>query len=733
MKQILLDRISGNIKIDALPAPVLLGEGVIVNTCYSVISSGTELSMVSRYREGKFTKFKKMMPGDGIISYIKRKVKSGSLIKSTANVITTLYKESNISFGNLVPLGYSSSGIVIDKDASINNTINVNDKIACAGARHAEFNYVPVNLFSKVPENVDLKEAAFTTLGCIAMQGVRRANVRLGETIAVIGQGIIGQLVMQLVRACGAIPIVTDLKQGRLDIAKQLGAYEAINTSKKNAVREILWLTNNRGADAVIICASSPSSEPIKEAIKMVRDKGKIVLVGAVKIDIPREPFYEKELDFLISRSYGPGRYDPLYEEKGLEYPFDKVRWTENRNMEEFIRLLGEKKISVLPLITHEFPILEANQAYETILKNPDSALGVILKYDCDANMKTARGETMFTLPSNKVDKNKIKAAIIGCGNFARKYHLPNIKKISDYQLVSIANATGLKAKEIAAKHNINSYTTDYREILSDSGVDLVIITTRHHLHAPIAIEAIKARKHVFLEKPMAIGLEDAYRLAEEVKKSDRKFTIGFNRRFSPLSIKVKEQVKNTNKPIIINYRVANTFIPKNAWPHDLEEGGGTIIGECCHFFDLIYWFIEKEPIKLFAEGGNLTHLGDEIFDNAVITMRFTDGSVGNITFTDMGKENFPKERIEVFTGELVMVIDDFQKLSIYGVKNEEIILKSPDKGHFTQFINFAKSIKQNLAPDVTYRDGLRTMLCCMITIESLKNNSAISLDTSNI
>jgi predicted dehydrogenase/threonine dehydrogenase-like Zn-dependent dehydrogenase len=732
MEQIILDKNTGNVYIEEIPPPVLGGKGAIVKTGYSLISSGTEISMILRSREGRFAQSRRMIPEDGIISYIKRKIKSGTLVKSTKSVVSSLTKSGNDTFGNLISLGYSNAGIVVEKDPGIDK-VNINDKVACAGARHAGFNYVPVNLFTKVPEEVDLREAAFTTIGCIAMQGVRRAQIRLGERVVIIGQGIIGQIAAQLVRLSGGYSIVSDLSQWRLDMAKKLGADKIVNATKNDFVKEILEFTKGIGADKVIICASSASSKPLRDAINMARDKGRIVLVGDVKIEIPREPFYEKELDFVISRSYGPGRYDPIYEQKGYDYPFDRVRWTENRNMEEFLRLLSEKKINVKDLITHEYDILDAPKAYNNIINNPDNTLGVILKYNHNNENSDYGRKIMFCAKQEKIDEKRIKTAIIGCGNFASKYHLPNIKKISDYQLVSIVNATGLKAKEIATKHKINSYTTDYKEFLSDSNVDLVIITTRHNLHATIAMEALKSNKHVFLEKPMAINLEDAYRLADEVKRGDRKFTIGFNRRFSPLSLKVKERLKNTNKPIIINYRVANTFAPSNAWPHDLEEGGGTIIGECCHFFDLIYWFIGKEPVKLFAEGGNLTHPEEEIFDNAVITIRFSDGSVGNITFTDMGKENFPKEKIEVFTGEQVMVIDDFQKLNIYGVKKEEVTLKSPDKGHFNQFVNFAQSIKQNLEPDVTYKDGLRALLCCVKTIESLKNNSVISLGVSDI
>jgi len=381
MKQVFLDKITGKIETEDIPLPVLSGKGCVVNTQYSVISSGTETSLILKCREGKISKIKRMMPEDGILSYLKRKIKSRSLIKSAKSIASSLNQESQGVSGNLVPLGYSNAGIIIENDPKISD-INIDDKVACGGIRHAEFNYVPSNLFTKVPENVDLKEASFSALGCIAMQGVRRADVKIGETIAIIGQGLIGQLAAQLARVSGAHTIVSDLSSWKLGISKRLGAEKVVNALETNAVKEVLKFTNGLGADSVIICASSSTSRPIKEAIQMVRDKGKIVLVGDVKIEIPREPFYEKELDFLISRSYGPGRYDQLYEQKGLDYPLDQVRWTENRNMEEFIRLLSEGKLNVKDLITHEFDISNAQEAYDTIINNPNTTLGVLLKFD---------------------------------------------------------------------------------------------------------------------------------------------------------------------------------------------------------------------------------------------------------------------------------------------------------------------------------------------------------------
>lgn len=720
MKQVVLDKADSNIDVIEVPDPILEGRGIVVKTAYSLISSGTEVSMILRARESKLDRIRRMMPEEGIISYVKRKIKSGTLVKGAQGVMSTLNKDSGKGFGNLMPIGYSSSGIAIDVDDRVRSA-RLNDKVACAASRHAGFNYVPENLFTRVGRDMDLKEAAFTTIGCIAMQGVRRANVVVGDNVVIIGQGLVGQIAAQLVRVSGGYSIVTDLSQWRLDLAKKLGANKIINASGQNPVEEVMRLTHGLGADKVIICASSLSARPIKDAVGMSRDKGRIVLVGNVKIEIPREPFYEKELDFLISRSYGPGRYDSLYEQKGFDYPFDMVRWTENSNMREFIRLLSEKKINVKDLITYEYDISNAREAYENIITSPDTTLGVLLKYAPDNEQADCRRKTMFRVKPKETQENKIKTAIIGCGNFARKYHLPNIKKIADYQLLSIVNATGIKAKEIAEKNNIGNYATDYREVISDPDIDLVIIATRHNLHAAQAMEALKAKKHVFLEKPMALTLEEMKELANEAKITDRKFTIGFNRRFSPLIKEAKKTLNDASGPMIINYRVANNFSQATSWIHDPREGGGTIIGECCHFFDLIYHIIGKEPVRIFAEGGNLSHPGDDINDNAIISIKYSDGSIATITFTDMGIEGFPKERIEIFAQATVIVIDDFKKMTARGKKNAEIALKQSDKGHLEQFIQLRNCIKEDLEPSITYKDGVRATLCGIMTLESLK------------
>jgi predicted dehydrogenase/threonine dehydrogenase-like Zn-dependent dehydrogenase len=657
MKQVVVDNQSGAVAVNEVPLPVINGRGIVVQSLYSVISSGTELSMIRSSRAGKLERLKKMMPEDGLAAYFRRKIQSGTLFQSTASVARSIQRGNQGPGGRYLPLGYSLSGIVQAVDGNVAG-VSVGDKVACGGARHADRNYVPLNLFTRIPEAVDPRESAFTTIGCIALQGVRRARLAHGETVAVIGQGLIGQLVTQLVKINGGAVIATDISRRKLGMSLRMGADLCINSAECDPVQEILNYTGWQGVDAAIICAASATSAPLRQALAMVRDKGRIVLVGAVKIEMPRDPLYTKELDFFISRSYGPGRYDPVYEQKGFDYPLDQVRWTENRNMEEINRLLAEKRLNVRDLITHEFAVSDAAKAYETIAREPDAALGILLRYDPD-DAGTADAPKVYPapVPASREEK-RIRTAIIGCGSFARKYHLPNIRKIPALRLEAIVTATGLSARQIAETYTIPSCTTDYRALLSRQDIDAVVISTRHHLHATMAQEALAAGKHVFLEKPMALNKDELRTLTSAIQESSALFTVGFNRRFSPLSAEIKKALVHRKRPMIINYRVANTLQPETSWVHDPEEGGGAILGECCHFFDLVHWFVGVEPVSLFAEGGNTAHPGGRLYDTALITLRFADDSVATITFIDQGQDGFPKERIELFSDAGVMVLN---------------------------------------------------------------------------
>jgi Predicted dehydrogenases and related proteins len=519
---------------------------------------------------------------------------------------------------------------------------------------------VPVNLAVKVPENVKLNEAAFTTVGSIALQGIRRANIHLGDNVVVLGLGLLGQIACQILKAAGAHVIGIDTIIERNELAVKLGA-EKCFIAGKNVVKKVIEHTNGLGADSVIIYAATDSNEPVKQAITMARKKGKIVVVGDVGMEIDRSPFYEKELDFLISCSYGPGRYDKLYEEKGFDYPIAYVRWTENRNMEEFLKLILQEKIDLESLIDHTFGIKNANKAYQ-IFENKERPIGVLFKYKGLNEILSRK----ISLESRKI-KNSINVAVIGVGNYAQTFHLPNLKKMDYFNLKAVVARSGSNVKEVAGKYNAEYFTTDYREAVTDESIDLVMISTRHNLHKPLIMESAALKKDIFVEKPLAMTYEDCDQIYDSVLKNKVNLTVGFNRRMSELAQKAKKITKNRENPLMIIYRVNSPNMNIEHWINDPVEGGGAIIGECCHFFDFCNWIVGKNPKRIYAE--IISTNNENIIDtnNMSCIIKYEDGSVASIIYSTIGNDSFSKERIEIFGDECVISIDDFKKLVIKG------------------------------------------------------------------
>jgi threonine dehydrogenase-like Zn-dependent dehydrogenase len=487
MKQIFTK--SGDIVTEEVPAPICGDNEVLVCNFNSLISVGTET--MSLHSGGK-----------GITGIASMAIKNPELAHKAIEMLKRdgISKTIGLIKGQtdkLSPLGYSSSGLVMEVGKTITD-IAVGDKVACAGAgyaNHAEIVSVPRNLLCKMPDNVDFDEAAFTTIGAIAMQGIRRAQVQFGDNVAVIGLGLLGQIACQILKAAGAHVIGIDIMKERVELAKELGD-DVCFTAGKDAVDNVFKYTNGIGADSVIVYAAAKSSEPVKQAMAMARKKGRVIVVGAVGMALDRSPFYEKELDFLISCSYGPGRYDSLYEEKGVDYPIGYVRWTENRNMQEFLKMVSEKKVNVKRLIDHVFPIEEAAKAYDA-LNAEKKPVGVLFKYNERPQKELVR---KTQLKPSVIGTDNINVALIGAGGFAQAYHLPNLKKIPSFNIKAIVTRTGSNAKTIAAEYGAEYCTTDYKEVLQDADVNLIIIATRHNLHAPIIMEAANAGKHIFVE-----------------------------------------------------------------------------------------------------------------------------------------------------------------------------------------------------------------------------------------
>ena len=593
MKQVLI--LKGEVSVENIPSPKVKPGYVLVQVRHSCVSVGTEMNSVR---------------SSGVPLW-KHAIKEPNNIKKVLsnvfkNGLSRTYSEVSGKVGSASPTGYSASGIVLEIGDGVEG-FKVGDRVACAGADyayHAEVICVPKNLAVRTPDKLDDKEASTVTLGSIALQGVRRAQPTLGEVFVVIGLGVLGQLAAQLLRANGCRVIGIDIDQVRIDVAVTLGLDKGLNSKDSDNNEHVSRLTNASGADGVIVTAATSSSEIISTAFNMCRKKGRVVLVGDVGLDIKRSDIYQKEIDFFISTSYGPGRYDRNYEEYGQDYPIAYVRWTENRNMSEYLRLVAESKLNVKSLITKTYPIEEARQAYTDLKGSLSNSLLVLLTY----SKKLQRDKCISNPRVLGATKNKIRLAIIGAGRFAKSMHLPNIQALSnDFHIQSIVSRSGTNAKAVMEQFKASYATTDYEQILNDKDIDAVLITTRHNLHANMVLQALTAGKHVLVEKPLAVNLVELNRIKEFYKSSGKEVPLlltGFNRRFSPYAKRIKDAVKNRTNPMIINYRMNAGFIPLDHWVHG-DEGAGRNIGEACHIYDLVTYLTNSRVMKVTAHSIN--------------------------------------------------------------------------------------------------------------------------------
>ncbi len=681
MKQVLIKK--GKAIIEDIPAPMVSEGNVLVRVVYSCISAGTEMAGLKS--SSKNLLYKAIHQPQNIkkgLNLIKQKgiLKTKNILKST--------------FESGAPTGYSASGVVIEIGNKIKD-IKIGDRVACAGAgyaNHAEYIEVPKNLLVKMPKDLSFKEASTVTLGSIAMQGVRRAEVKLGENIAIIGMGILGQIASQIVTAAGARVIAIDLDDRRLTIAQVNGARYVLNSTKENIVEEVIKITEGHGVDSVIITAATTSKEPLAQAFQMCRKKGKVILVGTVGIEINREDMYKKELDFYISTSYGPGRYDPNYEEKGMDYPYHYVRWTENRNMQEYLKMLTEGKIQLNNIIEKVYKIEEATQAYQEFEKAENKPLIVLLKYKQDLENKINRRVEINS--QFKLTSDIIKIALIGAGSFAKEVHLPNLEKLNNfYDIYAVMSRTGSNATSIARQYKAKYATTNYQEILDDPNVDMVMICTRHNLHAQYSIEAMKKGKAVFVEKPMALNKKEMEEVFRTIQKTGVPYLIGFNRRFSKYAVEIKKHIDIRINPMMINYRMNAGYIPLNHWVHT-EEGGGRIIGEACHIFDLFNYFVDAEIESISVNSINPKTENISSRDNVVVTLKYKEGSVCTVTYTALGDKSYPKETLEIYFDNKMITMNDYKNLKSYGIKIANIHSKLSEKGHYEELIAFAQAIK---------------------------------------
>ncbi|MBA7523109.1 Inositol 2-dehydrogenase/D-chiro-inositol 3-dehydrogenase [subsurface metagenome] len=701
--------------VDEVPPPVLDENGLLVANAFSLISSGTERGTV---KSGRESLLKKAIERPDLAKKVLLKIRQEGITRTLAKVKGIIQEPK--------PIGYSTSGIVIEIGKNITD-MNVGDKVACGGtqsAHHSEIDLIPRNLAVKIPENVDMSEGAFATIGAIAMQGIRRAERSFGETIVIVGLGLLGNLGAQISDSEGYKVIGFDLDKRRVDLAKSLGI-ESYTLKEVDPLKKVLERTNGFGADAVILYVATDSSEPVNLAFDMCRQKGKVVLVGVCGLQLDREKMYKKELDFLISTSYGPGRYDRIYEEKGIDYPIGYVRWTENRNMEEFLNLISQGKVKVKELISATFPIEQATNAYR-FLASEEKPLAVLVKYDCDKYIKEPLTERKISVSfQRKKTVGKIGVGIIGAGSFVQSVHLPNLKNLSEYyHLRAVVTQHGERAKFLAQQYRIDYATTDYKELLQDPQIDLAFIGTRHNLHYPMVIAAVKNEKAVFVEKPLCLKPEELEDIRKEVAKKKIPVIVGFNRRYAPFIVAIKQTLERLSPPYFIQYRVNAGLIPKDNWIQNPTIGGGRIVGEACHFFDLFNFLIGKHIEVKDIYGNSIPVDSKNVIaqDNFAVSIRYSDGSLAVLTYTSLGEEKLPKERMEVFASGKVFVLNDYLSLEVYGIspeklkvpqgkiKGNRIILSAQDKGLKQELIELAKFMKGEDSKVINFEEVISAM-----------------------
>jgi predicted dehydrogenase/threonine dehydrogenase-like Zn-dependent dehydrogenase len=722
MKQVFQDPRSAEVTVVEVPAPKLLAGCVLLRTAASLVSAGTERASTEFASKNLLQKARTR---PDLVLEVLNKISRDGLLATVSSVRSRLDQPS--------ALGYSSAGTVVAVGEGVIDIVP-GDRVACAGAGyavHAEFACVPRLLVAKIPsEAVSFDEAAFTTVGAVALHGVRTADSKLGDTVAVIGLGLLGQLTVQILKAAGCSVLGMDISAERAQLALRLGA-DAVSTSASGFQDLCLQHSGGHGADAILIAAQTASNEPVNLAGAIARNRAVVVAVGTVAMDIPRRLFYEKELVFRVSRSYGPGRYDSAYEQKGIDYPIGYVRWTETRNMEAFLKLLADRKLDLHPLITHRFPIARAQSAYDLITgKTQASFLGVLIAYPDHAGQ--TRHVDIASPDRALASRKSIQLGLLGAGSFALGTLLPAIKRVGGVEMVVASAANGSHARHAATKFGFRSCTTDEREVLDNPAVNAVAIATRHHLHAAQVIAALNSGKHVFCEKPLCLNEAELSRIVEAhddpghdhlthqgLTSTRSLLMVGFNRRFAPLAVRLKTFLQEAREPLALHYRVNAGFLPADHWLNDLQQGGGRILGEVCHFVDFLCFLTNASPVEV--ETRSLPNPGRYSNDNVMCSLRFADGSQGTISYLANGDKSFSKERIEVFGGGSVAVLEDFRRLELVRGGKKRVIrsLLRQDKGHRGEWEAFIKALRTGSESPIPFREVVSTMLATFALEES--------------
>ena len=776
MKQILQSFKTGEMWLADVPAPLCKGKGAVVKTCASFVSAGTERMLAEFAKKGLVGKALQM-PDQ--VKKVIRKMKTEGFFATLEKVQAKLDQP--------IPLGYSSAGVVVESGRDCE--FNVGDRVACGGAgfaNHAEFNYVPKNLLVKIPEGVSFEDASCATVGSIALQGVRQCEVRLGETVAVIGLGLLGQLAVQMLRASGCRVIGYDLNKSRCELAMGAGgggrgatalpgAEDGVRGAtalpdaglrcvSENLVGEAMAFTGGYGVDAVLITAATHSDEPVTVAAEICRKKGRVVATGLVGMNLPRDQYYKKEVDFRLSCSYGPGRYDPVYEEQGVDYPFGYVRWTEQRNMAAFLQLVAEGKVTPAKLVTHRFKFDDALEAYQVLLGvKKEPYLGIVLGYgegedvstqrrrdaegaeikrrvDLGRATSTANSNTSSRLCDSALKTSSVGVSFIGCGNFAKAVLLPTLKKVKDAGFRGVSTATGMSATDTAKKYGFAFAATDQAEVLKDEGTDLVFVTTRHDLHAAQIGAALAAGKYVFSEKPLCINEEQleklvvgvgggfgalSPRLCDSALKTLARVMIGFNRRFSPHARLLKEYFAKRTLPLVMHYRVNAGSIPKDVWLQDPEVGGGRMVGEGCHFIDFMRYVCGAPVVKVQAMCIQTANGAETPEDSVSVNLQFADGSVGTLEYVALGDTTLPKEWCEIHGEGSTATMDNFCKTVCTGKLGKRKLKGKQQKGFREELEATVAAVKAGGEMPIKFEEILNVTRATFAVLRAVKSGAS--------
>lgn len=719
MKQVTQTLRTGVVEINDVPVPTLNDKFVLVRNHASVISAGTEKTKIDM---GNKNLLQKAIARPDLVRQVINKVRTEGLGKTWQTVTSRLESPS--------PLGYSSAGEVRAVGGLVAGLMP-GDRVACAGAgyaNHAEFVAVPKNLVAKIPDAVGDEEAAFATIGAIALQGIRLAEPRMGETFLVLGLGLIGQLTVQLLRANGCRVIGTDIDQAMIELAEKHGAI-GISGDLTGACRD---LTDGHGVDGVLVCAATTSNQPIELCGEATREKGRVVVVGAVGMDIPRDAYFKKEISVVISRSYGPGRYDPAYEEAGNDYPLGYVRFTEQRNMAAFLELLAQKKLAIKDLITHRFPLERAADAY-ALIKGAKSEpyLGIVLQYP-EGGPHDETERTRISISPRPVAGEMLGVAFLGAGNYATASLLPPLKASGEVELRGLVTASGRTAQGVAKQFGFEYCASDLAELLGDD-TDAIMVATRHDTHAGAVVAALRAKKHVYVEKPLGLSVAELAAIhAAYAEGAAGQVMVGFNRRFAPLTQDVIKHFADAKGPLVINIRVNAGAIPDDHWIQDPAVGGGRMIGEGCHFVDLAAAICGSNPSSVYAIATAKGNKAALLNDNLSVSLTFENGSIANIIYTADGSKAMEKEYIEVFGAGRSAQLHDFKALSLHqgDLKSTHRKLRTQDKGQSAMLAAWLRGLRK-AEPCIDYECLMKTSLASIMAIESLLICMPLPVDLS--